>query len=413
MHRAAPADRTAAAATTAPAPTTQATPLDLQRLRQALALAETSFGLTEPNPRVGCVIGRPDGAVLGQGATQQAGGPHAEVMALRDAAAVGADVRGAIAWVTLEPCAHHGRTPPCADALLAAGIGRVVVAAHDPFAEVDGRGIARLRAAGVEVVELPAPPPDGAPAADEATAIAAAAHELNIGFFSRLQRGRPWVRLKVAASLDGRTALPDGRSQWITGEAARTDGHAWRRRASAVLTGVGTVLTDDPRLDVRLVPTAMQPLRLVLDPALRTPVHARLLAPPGRGCWLFAAPGADPARREALRAAGAEVFDGPAMPAAPGQPGRTDLAALLPLLAQRGVNELHVEAGPTLNGALLAAGLVDDLLVYLAPRLLGEGRGMAALGVLPDLEASPWFQLLDAVPVGADLRLRLRRRPQA
>jgi len=215
-------------------------PLDHERLQQARGLAEASFGLTEPNPRVGCVIGLDDGQVLAEGATQQAGGPHAEVMALRDAAARGARTHGATAWVTLEPCAHHGRTPPCCDALVEAGIARVVIGSPDPFPQVNGAGIKRLRAAGVRV--------DLADGAERE-----ACRELNLGFFSRVERGRPWVRLKVAASVDGCTALLDGQSQWITGEAARRDGHAWRRRASAVLTGVGTVLADDPRLDVRLV----------------------------------------------------------------------------------------------------------------------------------------------------------------
>jgi diaminohydroxyphosphoribosylaminopyrimidine deaminase/5-amino-6-(5-phosphoribosylamino)uracil reductase len=223
---------------------------------------------------VGCVLGRADGSVLGRGATQQAGGPHAEVMALRDAAAAGHSVQGATAWVTLEPCAHHGRTPPCCDALIAAGLARVVVAIGDPFAQVAGAGLARLRAAGIEVVMADAD-------------IAQAAREINIGFFSRIERGRPWVRMKIAASLDGRTALPNGVSQWITGEPARTDGHAWRRRAAAVLTGIGTVLEDDPRLDVRLVPTPAQPLRVVVDSRLETPPAARLLQPPGHGVWIL------------------------------------------------------------------------------------------------------------------------------
>ncbi|MDE2454156.1 MAG: bifunctional diaminohydroxyphosphoribosylaminopyrimidine deaminase/5-amino-6-(5-phosphoribosylamino)uracil reductase RibD, partial [Burkholderiales bacterium] len=242
--------------------------LDRERLVRALALAETSFGLCEPNPRVGCVIGRADGSVLGSGATQRAGEAHAEIVALRAAAAAGHDVRGATAWVTLEPCAHHGRTPPCCDALIAAGIARVVVAVADPFPAVDGRGIERLRAAGIEVAMADAD-------------LAAAAREVNIGFFSRMRRGRPWVRLKIAASLDGRTALANGVSQWITGPAARADGHAWRRRAGAVLSGIGTVLEDDPRLDVRLVPTALQPLRVVVDSRWQTPPAARVLAPPG------------------------------------------------------------------------------------------------------------------------------------
>ncbi|MFG6461156.1 bifunctional diaminohydroxyphosphoribosylaminopyrimidine deaminase/5-amino-6-(5-phosphoribosylamino)uracil reductase RibD [Roseateles sp. DXS20W] len=332
-------------------------------LKRALALATEAIGLTDPNPRVGCVLLAADGRELGAGHTQPAGQSHAEVMALRDASARGHDVRGAIAVVTLEPCSHHGRTPPCCDALIAAGITRVVVAVQDPNPQVAGQGIARLRAAGV-AVEL----------ADAATADAA--RELNIGFFSRMQRGRPFVRLKSAVSLDGRTALPDGRSQWITGEAARADGHAWRRRAGAVLTGIGTVLADDPRLDVRLVPTARQPLRLVLDPQRRLPPGARILQPPGE----------------------ARVIG----------PGRADLPALLAELGREGINELHVEAGPTLSGAFLDAGLVDELLVYQAPMLIGEGRPLAALQTLGGLDQARRWRLVEALPVGADLRLRLR-----
>jgi len=361
-------------------------PLDRTRLLEALALAETSFGLTEPNPRVGCLIGHADGRVLGRGATQQAGGPHAEVMALRDAAAAGHATHGAMAWVTLEPCAHHGRTPPCCDALIEAGIARAVVAVGDPFPQVAGAGIDRLRAAGVEVVM-----------ADDD--IASRAREINVGFFSRIQRGRPWVRLKAAASLDGRTALEDGTSQWITGEAARADGHAWRRRASAVLTGIGTVLADDPRLDVRAVPTVLQPLRVVVDSQLRTPPDARLLAPPGRGVFIIAAHD-DAARRAALQDRGAEVW------LHPGPGGHVDLPGLLAALAGRGVNELHVEAGPRLNAALLRAGLVDELLVYLAPKLIGPGRGMAALPPLAALADAPAFRFIDSQPIGTDLRLR-------
>ena len=362
--------------------------LDRERLREALALAETSFGLTEPNPRVGCVIGSESGTVFGRGATQQAGAAHAEVMALRDAQRAGHELRGATAWVTLEPCAHHGRTPPCCDALVDAGIARVVVAVGDPFPQVAGEGIARLRAAGVRV-EM----------AD--TDIADAARELNIGFFSRVQRQRPWVRMKIAASLDGRTALLNGASQWITGPEARADGHAWRRRASAVLTGIGTVLDDDPRLDVRHVPTARHPLRVVVDSRLQTPPTARLLPPPGE-VLIYAAVD-DAGRAEALRAAGAQVER------LPDERGKVDLAAMLVDLAGRGVNELHVEAGAKLNASLLKTDLVDELLVYLAPTLLGIGREMAVLGPFDDLGQRLDFRFVTVDRVGTDLRLRARR----
>ena len=320
------------------------TELSRTRLLEGLELARSSFGLTEPNPRVGCVIGSEAGEVFGCGATQASGQAHAEVMALRDAAAAGRSVRGATAWVTLEPCSHHGRTPPCCDALIAAGIGRCVAALQDPFPAVAGEGLARLRAAGVSV--------EVADAALD-TDIVDEARDINIGFFSRIERGRPWVRVKMATSLDGRAALENGRSQWITGEAARADGHAWRRRASAVMTGIGTVLADNPRLDVRAVPTVLQPLRIVLDTHLRTPPSAALLRTPGPSL-LVAAPG-QTAAADALRAAGAEVWDqwpNGAMPSLPD---------LLARFAARGINELHVEAGPTLTGALLQAKLADEL----------------------------------------------------
>jgi diaminohydroxyphosphoribosylaminopyrimidine deaminase/5-amino-6-(5-phosphoribosylamino)uracil reductase len=355
-----------------------------------LALAEEAIGLSDPNPRVGCVIVGANGAILGRGHTQAAGGPHAEVMALRDAKARGADVRGATVYVSLEPCAHHGRTPPCCDALIAAGVGRVEIAAGDPNPLVDGQGTARMAAAGIAVGHAPAD-------------VATRARELNIGFFSRMERGRPWVRMKVAASLDGRTALPDGRSQWITGEPARADGHAWRRRAGAVLTGIGTVLADDPSLDVRLVPTARQPLRCVVDARLQTPPGARLFDSPSPVLLYTACE--DRARRAPLAARGAEIVAVPAL-----ADGRLDLAAVVADLAARQVNELHVEAGARLNGALLAAGEVDELLVYLAPALLGPGRDMAALGPLASLADARRFEFVAAQPVGADLRILARRR---
>ncbi len=361
--------------------------LDAQRMGQALALAESAIGATEPNPRVGCVIGSETGAIYGTGATQRAGGPHAEIVALRTAQAAGHDLRGATAWVTLEPCAHQGRTPPCTDALIAAGLGRVVVAIVDPFPQVAGQGIARLRAAGIAV--------------DMAQSTAAqAAWELNIGFFSRVLGARPWVRVKVAASLDGRTGLDNGISQWITGETARVDGHRWRMRASAVLTGIGTVLADNPRLDVRLVPSAWQPLRVVVDSALRIPDTARLLPPPGQ--VLIATAAAHGPRAQALEALGTEVLT----LAAPD--GRVALPALLATLAHRGVNELHVEAGRELTTSLLRAGLADELLVYLAPRLLGGQRGMVDWPALQRLDESVDFRILEVNTLGEDLRLRLR-----
>jgi diaminohydroxyphosphoribosylaminopyrimidine deaminase/5-amino-6-(5-phosphoribosylamino)uracil reductase len=360
---------------------------DRVRLEQCLALAQTAIGLSDPNPRVGCVIAASDDRLLATGFTQQAGGPHAEAAALADARTAGADLRGATAWVSLEPCTHYGRTPPCCDALIDAGVARVVVAAVDPNPLVAGQGIARLRAAGIAVDLADGP-------------VAREARELNIGFFSRMQRGRPWLRMKIAASLDGRTALDNGASQWITGEAARRDGHAWRKRASALLTGIGTVLEDNPRLDVRLVPTPRQPLRVIVDSRLQTPADARILDAPGEVLVYTAAD--DTLRGAALRARGALL-----VPMA-GAHDKVDLAAMLADLAQRGVNELHVEAGHKLNASLLREGLVDELLVYLAPRLLGIGREMAAFGPLSTLAEALEFEFTQVGRIGDDLRILAR-----
>lgn len=369
-------------------PLTSFSASDQVAMAQALALAEQAIGLTEPNPRVGCVISDGRGRVLGTGHTQQAGGPHAEVMALRAAQAEGHDVRGATVHVTLEPCAHHGRTPPCADALVAAGVGRVVAAVLDPNPLVAGQGLARLQAAGIQVAH---------------GLLADAARELNIGFFSRMLRGRPWVRLKVAASLDGRTALPDGTSQWITGPQARADGHAWRRRAGAVLTGIGTVREDNPRLDVRLVPTARQPLRVVLDARLDTPPAARLLDPPGEVLLLCTAEALDSPRAAPLQRPHVAL-----QAIATDRNGWIDLPAVLDTLGRRGINELHIEAGQHLNGSFVRAGLVDEFLVYLAPRLIGAGRDMAAFGPLAQIADAPPLVFTDLARIGADVRLMAR-----
>lgn len=357
-------------------------------LIEAHALAERAVGLTEPNPRVGCVITAADGrTVLGRGHTQAAGEAHAEVMALRDAAARGLDVRGGIAHVTLEPCSHHGRTAPCCDALVAAGIARVMVACGDPNPMVNGAGIRRLREAGLEVALAPA-------------AHALACRELNIGFFSRMQRGRPWVRMKMAGSLDGRCALPNGQSQWITGAKARADGHAWRRRAGAVLSGIGTVLADNPRLDVREVHTARQPVRVVVDARLDTPDDARLFEQPSP--LLFCSANPPPGRAARLQALGAEVLD------LPGHDGRVDLDAVLAELSRRGINELHLEAGARLSGAWMAQDLVDECLVYVAPMLIGPGRSLCDMPELSELSQARRFEFVEVSPIGPDLRLRLR-----
>ena len=356
-------------------------------MNQALGLAAQALFLSNPNPRVGCVLVAPDGRVIGQGSTQQAGGPHAEIMALRDAAAAGQDVRGATAYVTLEPCAHQGRTGPCCDALAAAGVGKVVASVADPNPLVAGQGFARLRTAGIQVEVGPG---------------AAESRELNIGFFSRMIRGTPWVRLKSAASLDGTTALHNGASQWITSPAARADGHAWRARACAVLTGIGTVLDDNPRLDVREVPTLRQPHVVVVDSQLQTPLDAQLFIA-GRACYIYAAAQND-AKKAALEARGATVIY------LPNPQGKVDLQAMLHDLAQRDVNELHVEAGNKLNGSLVREGLVDEMLVYLAPTLLGPGLGMANVGPLDTLAQGLAMDFTSMERVGPDIRIVARVR---
>jgi diaminohydroxyphosphoribosylaminopyrimidine deaminase/5-amino-6-(5-phosphoribosylamino)uracil reductase len=356
---------------------------------QANALAQSACTITSPNPRVGCVLVSTDSIVIGKGHTQQTGGAHAEVMALRDAAAQGHSVKGATAYVTLEPCSHHGRTPPCCDALIEAGIKKVVVSIQDPNPLVAGQGIARLRAAGVEVEVGPG---------------AAESRALNIGFFSRMIRKTPWVRMKIAASLDGKTALMNGQSQWITGEAARTDGHAWRARSCAVLTGIGTVLEDHPRLDVRLVATPRQPHVVVVDSRLETPLDAPLFIA-GRARFIYAAEPND-AKKAALEACGATVIYLPGKTPSGEPTGKVDLTAMLRDLAQREINELHVEAGHKLNGSLIREGLVDELLLYMAPKLLGTAQGMASFGPLQSLNEATELQFLSTEMVGNDLRVR-------
>lgn len=354
-------------------------------MQQALALAAQSLLLTSPNPRVGCIITTPEGQLLGQGATQRAGEAHAEVMALRDAAARGHNVVGATAYVTLEPCSHQGRTGPCCDALAAAGIKKVVAAITDPNPRVAGEGLARLRAAGIDVEIGPG---------------GAESRELNIGFFSRMVRQTPWVRMKLAASLDGKTALDNGVSQWITSAAARADGHAWRARACAILTGIGTVLADNPKLDVRLVDTPRQPTLVVIDSRLETPLDAALFIT-GRTLIIYAAV-PDAAKQAALAARGATVV------LLPGPNNKVDLAAVLRDLARREINELHVEAGEKLNGSLIREGLVDEFVVYLAPKLIGQGRGMAHFGPLQDLAHAVPLEFKSTALLGPDLRVLAR-----
>ena len=356
-------------------------PADREHMAEALRLAEKGLFTATPNPRVGCVIVR-DGQAVGAGWHEKAGGPHAEVLALR---AAGARTRGATAYVTLEPCSHHGRTPPCVDALIEAGIARVVAAMQDPNPSVAGSGYARLRAAGIEV---------------ESGLMQNEAHALNIGFVARMSRGRPWVRMKIAASLDGRTALANGQSQWITGPEARRDGHAWRARACAVLTGIGTVRDDDPQLNVREVETTRQPLKVVVDSRLQLPLSAKLLA---SGKVLVAAAVEDKAAIAALQDKGAEVL------LLPNARGKVELAELMRELARRELNEVHVEAGHKLNGSLLAAGMVDELLIYLAPSILGDSAsGMFSLPELTDLAQKRLVQFTDVQTMGSDLRILAR-----
>ncbi len=361
-------------------------------MARALQLARRGLYSTSPNPRVGCVIVS-DGRVIGEGWHERAGLPHAEAAALN--AVVGAGeaakgerggvARGATAYVTLEPCSHFGRTPPCADALIAAGVARVVAAMPDPNPLVAGQGLAKLAAAGIEVA-------GGLLQAD--------ALELNVGFVSRMTRGRPWLRLKVAASLDGKTALNNGVSQWITGPAARRDAHAWRARSCALLTGVGTVKDDNPRLSVREVQTSRQPLKVVIDSRLETPPDAAVLE---GGNLLIAAAQDDAARGEALRARGAEIV------ILPNAQGKVALDELLQELGRRGINEVLAEAGTRLNGSLLREGCVDELLIYQAPILLGDSaRGMFGLAELTDLAGARRLDIIERRAVGADFRIRAR-----
>ncbi|MCO5101297.1 MAG: bifunctional diaminohydroxyphosphoribosylaminopyrimidine deaminase/5-amino-6-(5-phosphoribosylamino)uracil reductase RibD [Burkholderiaceae bacterium] len=357
---------------------------DHEHMLHALRLAAQGMHTCTPNPRVGCVIVR-ERAIVGEGWHRRRGEAHAEVLALAEA---GARAHGATAYVTLEPCNHHGSTPPCVDALIEARIGRVVAAMEDPNPAVNGRGLERLRAAGIEV---------------RCGLLAQEARELNIGFVSRMTRGRPWVRMKVAASLDGRSALPDGRSQWITGEPARIDGHAWRARACAVLTGIGTVRDDDPRMNVRHVSTPRQPLRVLVDSRLEVNVAARIVE--GGNTLVVCA--LDPAQRaektSALGELGCEVVT------IAGASGKVDLPALLAELARRGINELHVEAGSKLNGSMLREDCVDELLLYVAPALLGEATPLAALPAAeaPDRGIALRFQTIERI--GDDLRILARR----
>lgn len=365
---------------------------DARHMAQALQLARRGLTTTHPNPRVGCLLVR-DGDVVGRGWHEFAGGPHAEIRALRDA---GGAARGATAYVTLEPCCHHGRTPPCSSALIEAGVRRVVVAMRDANPRVAGGGLAALRLAGIDV---------------SGGVLEADAQALNVGFVSRMQRGRPWLRVKLAMSLDARTAMASGESQWITGPQARRDVQRQRARCDAVMTGIGTLLADDPSLNVRATELAgwwaaptgapRQPMRVIVDSRLRTPPDARTLSLPGD--VLIASSETDPALQTPLTASGAVIA------VLPARDGRVDLAALLALLGEREINEVLLEAGATLAGALLGEGLADELLLYVAPNLLGDAaRGLVSLPGLDTLDRRLRLRTTELRQLGDDLRITLR-----
>jgi diaminohydroxyphosphoribosylaminopyrimidine deaminase/5-amino-6-(5-phosphoribosylamino)uracil reductase len=362
---------------------------DHRYMAQALRLAQRGLYTTTPNPRVGCVLVR-DETVIAEGWHARAGEAHAEAHALNSlnvgvgGTAISGSAIGATAYVTLEPCSHHGRTPPCADALIAAGVKRVVAAMQDPNPLVAGRGLERLRAAGIEVA---------------CGLLENEARELNIGFVSRMTRSRPWVRLKVAMSLDGKTALANGESQWITSPEARRHAHGWRARSCAILTGIGTVRDDNPKLNVREVATTRQPLRVVVDSRLETAPEAEVLA--GGGTLIFAA--SDSPRRAALESAGAQIV------VLPNAQGKVDLAEMFAELGRRGINEVLIEAGAALNGSLLREGCVDELLIYQAPMLLGDAaRGMTSGIELRQLTEATVLEIVERRLVGADLFMRAR-----
>jgi diaminohydroxyphosphoribosylaminopyrimidine deaminase/5-amino-6-(5-phosphoribosylamino)uracil reductase len=361
-------------------------------MARAIRLAERGLYTTHPNPRVGCVLVR-DGVIVGEGFHRRAGEPHAERNALAEA---GERARGATAYVTLEPCCHHGRTPPCSDGLIEARVARVVVAMTDPNPRVAGQGIAQLQAAGIRV---------------DQGVMTAQAQALNPGFIARMSRGRPFVRCKLAMSLDGRTAMASGESKWITGEAARLDVQRLRARSDAIITGIGTVRADDPAMNVRLSAAELpgvasddyllQPLRVVLDPDLQMSPSARMLNLPGP--TLVVSTTDDESRRRALEAAGAEVIQ------LPRRGLGIDLERLMEMLAQRGINEVLIESGPTLAGAAVAAGVVDQLTIYAAPILMGsDARGLLNLPALTEMKHRIDLEIEDLRMVGADLRIRVK-----
>lgn len=366
------------------------TVVDHQFMSEAIAEAQKALYLSNPNPRVGCVIVK-DGQVIGRGFTQKVGSAHAEVQALANAKALGNDPAGSTIYVTLEPCSHTGRTPPCVDALMNAKPAKVIVAMSDPNPLVSGKGLEKLRTAGIEV---------------QCGLLESEAQALNRGFISRMTRGLPWVRMKIAASLDGKTALPDGRSQWITGPLARADGHHWRAQACAIVTGVGTVKEDDPSLNVRDVHTERQPWRIIVDSKLETPVSAKILNQLDHSAVIIVCASLDSTdmqqKAKAFTERGIEVI-------AMANPfGKVDLPKLFAYLAtEREMNEIHIEAGFKLNGSLLREHCVDELLLYYAPFWMGEGIGMANISPLNSLDSRQDWQVIDHSLFGPDLRMRL------